>query len=83
MRTTITIDEHLLGEAKLMAARTHRTLTSVVEDALREALARRREPDQEVPVELPTFEGQGLQTGIDLDDTAALLAVMERFDGAA
>ena len=42
MRTTIRLDEALLGEIKAVAATSGRTLTELVEDALREALARRR-----------------------------------------
>jgi hypothetical protein len=34
VRTTVTINDHLLGEVKLLAARTHRTIGSIVEDAL-------------------------------------------------
>lgn len=83
MRTTITIDEHLLAEAKLVAARTRRTLTAVIEDALRESLARRREGADRPSVQLPSFGGHGLQPGVDLDDSAALLDVLERGDGAA
>ena len=30
------------------------------------------------PVRLPTFKGRGLQPGVDLHDSAALLALMER-----
>ena len=77
MRTTVRLDEHLLREAKAVAARTRKTLTAVIEDALRESLARhkaRRRPPQ---VMLPTFKGKGLRRGIDLDDTAGLLDVMD------
>lgn len=35
MRTTVNIDHRLLAEAKLIAARQHRTIGSVLEDALR------------------------------------------------
>ena len=35
MRTTVTIDNELLAQAKVSAARTHRTIGSVLEDALR------------------------------------------------
>jgi len=41
MRTTLTIADDLLSEAKERAARTHRTISEVVEDAMREAFARR------------------------------------------
>jgi hypothetical protein len=40
MRTTIRLDDDLLLEIKQLAARSGKTLTSVIEDALREMLAR-------------------------------------------
>jgi hypothetical protein len=77
MRTTIRLDERLLAEAKLHAVRTGRTLTAVIEDALRQALAAEKRREREPRPELPTFRGDGLQPGVDLDDSAALLALME------
>ncbi len=77
MRTTIRLDDQLLARAKEHAARTSRTLTAVIEDALRRALAdASRSPDRPVPV-FPTFRGDGLQPGVDLDDSAALLERMD------
>lgn len=78
MRTTIRLDDTLLRQTKATAARTGRTLTSVIEDALRETLAREGSPRPDRRIELPTFAGNGVQDGIDLDDAAALLDVMER-----
>jgi hypothetical protein len=80
MRTTIRIDDRLLKEAKQLAARTGKTLTAIIEDALRESLARQRISAQRKPVHLPTFGGKGLKPGIDLDDSAALLDLMESPD---
>ena len=77
MRTTVRLDESLLADAKALAARTGRTLTAVIEDALRESLARSRRSRRSRVVELPTFAGSGLQPGVDLDDSAALLDLME------
>ena len=77
MRTTIRLDDQLLTEAKLLAAATGRSLTSVIEDALREMLARKRTSSQRPPIRLKTVPGK-LQAGIDLDDSAALLEVMEQ-----
>lgn len=77
MRTTINIDHELLAEAKARAARSGTSLTAVVEDALREAFARRGRGAQG-RVDLPTFAGSHVRAGIDLDDSAALL---ERMDG--
>jgi predicted transcriptional regulator len=39
MRTTIRIDDQLLKKAKQLAARSGKSLTSIIEDALRESLA--------------------------------------------
>ncbi len=78
MRTTIRLDENLLREAKAYAAATDRTLTRLVEDALREALARRDARPARQRLRLRTFKGRGLQPGVDLDSNAAL---RERMDG--
>lgn len=78
MRTTIRLDDDLLREAKAHAAATDRTLTSVIEEALRALLARRsHDPAAEERSALPSFAGDGLQPGVDLDDSAALLSLME------
>jgi hypothetical protein len=76
-RTTIRLDEQLLRDAKELAASSGRTLTAVIEEALRAALARPTQHGRANPVELPTFCGDGLQPGVDLDDSAALLELME------
>ena len=80
MRTTIRLDADLLARAKQLAARTGRTLTAVIEDALRSALARPRSRRNPEPVELPTFGSGGTRPGVDLDDSASLLDVMESGD---
>jgi hypothetical protein len=77
LRTTIRIDDRLLSEVKQLAARTGRTLTAVIEDSLREMLARREHRGDRSRARLPTFRGDGLRPGVDLDDSAALLDVME------
>jgi len=79
MRTTIKIDDRLLAEAKARAARSGRTLNAVVEDALREAFAPRPAANPPRPG-LPVFRGSRLAPGVDLDDSAALLDLMERAD---
>jgi hypothetical protein len=75
MRTTIRLDDALLAEAKVLAARTGRTLTGLIEDSLRQALAR---PGVERgPVELPVVHGGRLLPGVNLDSMSDLLDVME------
>jgi Arc/MetJ family transcription regulator len=76
MRTTIRLDDDLLTKAKRAALERGTTLTAVIEDALRRSLAqgpRERHDD----VALPSFRGDGLQPGVDLDDTASLLDLMD------
>lgn len=77
MRTTIRIDDQLLAQTKQLAAKTGRTITAVIEDSLRETLARQEESYRREPVKLPVVNGEGLQPGVDLDDFAALLDLME------
>ncbi len=76
MRTTIRIDESLLQQAKQIAARRKKTLSAIIEDALRELFARQQAATQREPVHLITFTGKGLQPGVDLDDSAAVSDVM-------
>lgn len=76
MRTTIRLDDELLTRAKRAALERGTTLTAVIEDALRRALAPER-PATRDDVHLPSSRGDGLQPGVDLDDTASLLDLMD------
>jgi Arc/MetJ family transcription regulator len=76
MRTTVRLDEHLLAEAKKHAAESGKTLTSLLEEALRESLSRRKPHVKSKPVRLKTVRGGGVRAGVDLDDSAALLDLM-------
>ena len=80
MRTTIRLDDRLLSEAKQLAAKTKRSLTAVIEDAMRLSLGIQQESPKRRRVRLKTFKGKGLMPGVDLDDTAALLDMMEAAD---
>lgn len=82
MRTTINLPDDLLAQAKRAALESGQTLTAVIEEALRERLARRAGRSSP-PVRLTTFGGSGTKPGVDLDDSAALLDLMERSDAAA
>lgn len=82
-RTTVRLDERLLQEVKALGARSGRTLTALIEDALREMLARELRSQDRKRVRLPVFGGRGLRAGVDLDDSATLLDWMEARGGAA
>jgi predicted transcriptional regulator len=81
MRSTIRFDDQLLIQAKKLAAERGTTLSALLEDALRETLARRKPPQRRLKLHLTTTGRGGVQPHVDLDDTAALLDRMEGRDG--
>ncbi len=84
MRTTIRLDDQLLKSAKRLAHDTGKSLTAVIEDELRQTLARQTTSKQaRKPVKLTTVAGHGVRPGIDLNDSAALLAFMEQPRGSS
>ena len=83
MRTTVRLDDQLLKSAKRFAHDTGKSLTAVIEDALRQVLSRRTIQRPRKPVKLTTVSGHGIHPGVDLDDSAALLAFMERPHGSS
>lgn len=83
MRTTILLDDELYREAKKAAADQGCTFTQLVSDSLRWVLARREEGDEEREFDLPVWEGTGLRPGVDITNSAALLDILDGFDGPA
>lgn len=73
MRTTIDLPEHLLVDAKKLAAERHIPLTRLFEESLRSYLSeqRLRAPEEAVP--LPVLARPVLVEGVDLNDTSRLL----------
>jgi len=76
MRTTISIDEALLRRLKEDAARTGRTLGSLIEDAVRAAYERRSAAQRDLEP-LVTFGGSGLMPGVDITDMRSLRDLMD------
>ena len=79
-RTTVRLPPGLITQAKKLARDTGRTLTQVIEDALRQAVGRRKPASEARSVSFPIFHGDGVQPGVDLDNSAALLDLMEGRD---
>jgi len=78
MRTTVRLNDSLLGEAKQEAARRGETLTALLERGLRLALSESRPARSRRRVVLPECRaGGGVLPGVDLDDSSALLDIME------
>jgi predicted transcriptional regulator len=78
MRTTIRLDDELLREAKRQAAESGKTLTAIIEESLRERLSRgKTKAVRQHRVKLKTTGRGGVLPGIDLDDSSALMDVMD------
>ena len=65
-----------------LAAQLEATKSDVLRRGLEalESLTRRATGPAATPVPLPTFPGLGLQPGVDLDDSASLLDLMDNRD---
>jgi hypothetical protein len=79
MRTTLDLQSGLLREAKKRAAHEGRTLTAVIQDALRQYLAPARPTGKRFRLRLLTKKGR-LVAGVDLADRDSLY---ERMEGRA
>lgn len=77
MRTTVNISDDLLAEAKVVAARTKRSLGEVIDDALRVSLNRGTGGVQESGWTFPTSGAGGLRAGVNLDDKEALADLLD------
>lgn len=75
MRTTVRFPDELMRAAKRRAQQTGRTLTQLLEDALRAELQRSAHSTR-VAEPLPVYGGDGLQPGVDLSDGDALEELM-------
>lgn len=72
------LDEALLDRARREAERRGETLTSLIERGLRLVLASPHKRPQRRRVEIPVCrEGGGTLPGVDLDDSSALLDIVE------
>jgi hypothetical protein len=76
MRTTIRLDDTLLRRAKSVAAASGRSLNDFIADAVRAAVTPRAGRG-DAPM-IPVFKGGTLLPGVDLDDSAGLLDLMNR-----
>ena len=64
MRTTVTLPDALLEQAKREADREGSTLSAVIERALRAMLLRRTPESERTPFKLITFGEGGLRAGV-------------------
>jgi len=82
MLKTLHLDDNLLYEAEAFATRQGTNLNTMIENLMREMLQRyRQESKERKKIEIPIFHGDGLQPGIDLNNSHALLDSMEVENG--
>ena len=80
-RTTVRLNDGLLEQAKRVAEQRGETLTALIEEGLRIVVAQAQKPQRRRRVKIPVSTcGGGLRPGIDLNNSAALLDLMERRD---
>lgn len=77
MRTTLNLDDRLIKAARKQALTAGTTLTALIELALRELLAQRRQPPSAYKLQWVIHTGGGVQPGVDLDDRDSLFDRME------
>jgi len=78
MRTTVRIDDDLLKRAKKCAAEQGRTLTSLIEEALRLVLTEPKSgPTERVHLPVSSASG-GVMPGVDLNRSCELEEVMSK-----
>jgi len=73
MKTTLTIDDTVMARLRRESARTGRTMSELVETALRRLLQAKPDPSQLQP--LPSFKSGGAL--VDIADREALYRAME------
>ena len=75
MRTTLNLDDQLLIYAKHQAVEKKISLADVIENALRESLAKPR--IKRDAIRLVTASGPGVKPGVDLDNGRSLRDIMD------
>ena len=72
------VDADLLLQAKRLGLEGERSLSRVIEDALRSYLAQRAAAPARTPASFPVFDGRpGLAPGVVLEDKQALLDLLD------
>ena len=77
MKTTLDIDDHLLSEAKALAAHQRTSLTRLIEEGLHLRLRAGSPAGRRANVELPLLKGRGgMVEGVDPRSNKALLKAL-------
>jgi hypothetical protein len=77
VRTTVTIDDALYTEAKVVAAQSQNTVGELINGALKYYLAELRTPHTIDLPPLPQWTAGRVRPGIDINDSSSLLALLD------
>jgi hypothetical protein len=78
VQTTIQLDDALLAQAAKLAREKGCDLSHLIEETLREKIAPAPPVAPQPFLRLTTVGGEGVRPGVDLDNSAAVLALMEQ-----
>jgi hypothetical protein len=78
MQTTIQLDDALLAQATKLAREKGCDLSHFIEETLRDKIAPMLPVASQPPTRLTTVGGDGVRPGVDLNNSAALLSLMEQ-----
>lgn len=76
MRTTIRLNDELLSQAKSYAAEIGLTFTALIEESVRQRLARGN-VSRRKPIRLLTVGQDGVRPGIDMDNSSSVMDAMD------
>ncbi len=78
MKTTLDLNDQLLGDAKALAAQRRTSLTRLIEEGLQLRLRAEAAPAVRGKLRLPVFRGRGgLVTGVNPLSNKSLLATLD------
>ena len=84
MRTTVRLDAALMTKVKAEATRRGETLTALIERWLRLVLARTARRPRKAMIRIPVSTARGgTRPGVNLDNSAALLDVLDERDDSS
>ena len=78
MQTTIQLDDEVLALATKLAEERGCDLSRLIEETLRDRITPRPFIAPQATVQLATVNGGGLRPGVDLNNSAALLTLMDQ-----
>jgi hypothetical protein len=78
MQTTIQLDDAVLAQAIKLAREKGYDLSHLIEETLRDKIAPASNAVPQPFLRLTTVSGGGLRPGVDLNNSAAVLALMEQ-----